>query len=68
MLFFVHKREPKIVRFKNVMALRIRKCLTFVIAQISSKIFGEKILKPLSFRKDKSSPSMNEQIQILQHR
>ena len=34
--------------------------------QISSKIFGEIMLKPLQFRKDSSSPGMTEQIQILQ--
>ena len=52
MQVFVHKREPKIFRFKDVMALRIRKCLTLVIPEMSSTFFGEKFLKPLSFRKD----------------
>ena len=33
--------------FKTVATLRIRKCLTFVIGQISSKIFGKIILEPL---------------------
>ena len=45
-LFFVEKRKPKIFGFKNVMERGIRKCLTFVIRQISSKIFGKIILKP----------------------
>ena len=45
--FFVEKREPKIFGFRNVMALRIRKCVPFVIRQISSKIFGKITLKPL---------------------
>ena len=34
--------------FKNVMERGIRKCLTFVIRQISSKIFGKIILKPFA--------------------
>ena len=46
-LFSVEKREPKIIGLKNVVMLKIRKCLTFVIGQISSKIFGKIILKPL---------------------
>ena len=45
-LFFVEKRKPKIFGFKNVMERGIRKCLTFVIRQISSKIFGKIIVKP----------------------
>ena len=44
----------------------IRKCLTFIMRQISSKMFGEIKLKPLQFRKDSNSPRMTEQIQILQ--
>ena len=35
-LFFVEKRKPKIFGFKNVMERGIRKCLNFVIRQISS--------------------------------
>ena len=50
------------------MERRIRKCLTFVIPQISSKIFGKIILKPLQFREDSSSPRITKQMQILQHR
>ena len=46
----------------------IRKCPTYVIRQITSKIFGKIILKPLLFRKVSSSPRMTEQIQILQRR
>ena len=45
-LFFVEKRKPKILGFKNVMERGISKCLTFVIRQILSKIFGKIILKP----------------------
>ena len=45
-LFFVEKRKPKIFGFKNVMERAISKCLTFVIRQILSKIFGRIILKP----------------------
>ena len=68
-LFFVEKWKPKIFRFKNVMERRIRpKCLTFVIPQISPKIFGKIILKPLQFREDSSSARITEQMQILQHR
>ena len=40
----------------------IRKCLTFVIRQISSNIVG------IEFRKYSSSPRVTEQIQILQRR
>ena len=65
-LYFVEKRKPKIFRFKNVIERGRRKCLTFVIRQISSKNFRENILKPLLFRKDLSSPRMTEQIQIFQ--
>ena len=35
-LFFVEKRKPKIFGFKNGIGRRIRKCLNFVIRQISS--------------------------------
>ena len=45
-LFFVEKRKPKIFGFKNLMERAISKCLTFVIRQILSKIFGKIILKP----------------------
>ena len=37
-LFFVEKKEPKLFSFKNVVARGIRKFLTFVIRQVSSKI------------------------------
>ena len=40
-VFFVEKTEPEIVGFKNVIERGIRKCLTFVIPQISSKILGK---------------------------
>ena len=46
-LFFVEKRESKIFGTKNVMERGMIKCLTFVIRQISSKIFGKITLEPL---------------------
>ena len=65
---FRRKEEPKIFGFKNLMERGIRKCLTSVIRQISSKMFGKIIIKPLKFSKDWSSPWVAEQIQILQRR
>ena len=65
---FCRKEEPKIFGFKNLMERGIRKCLTSVIRQISSKMFGKIIIKPLKFSKDWSSPWVAEQIQILQRR
>ena len=44
---FRRKEEPKIFGFKNLMERGIRKCLTSVIRQISSKMFGKIIIKPL---------------------
>ena len=49
---FRRKEEPKIFGFKNLMERGIRKCLTSVIRQISSKMFGKIIIKPLQFPKD----------------
>ena len=51
-----------------MMEREIRKCLTFIMSQISSKIFGEIMPKSLQFQKDSSSPRMTEKIQILQRR
>ena len=45
------------------MERRIRKCLTFVIPQIWSKIFQENNTQAL----DSSSARITEQMQILQH-
>ena len=48
-LFSVEKRKPKIFGLKNAMEreiLEIRKCLSLVILEIASKIFGKIILKP----------------------
>ena len=45
--FSQSERKAKIFGFKNAMEREIRKCLTFVIRQIASKIFGKIILKPL---------------------
>ena len=39
--------------------------LSYVIRQITSKISGKIMHKPLLFRKDSSSPRMTKQIQIL---
>ena len=52
----VEKRKPKIFGFKDVMERGIRKCLTFVIPQISSKIFGKIMYydsRPCYFEKTK---------------
>ena len=38
-MFFVEERKPNIFGFKNAMERGIKKCLTFVIRQIASKIF-----------------------------
>ena len=54
-LFFVEKRKPTISGFKNVLEWGIRKCLTFVIRRISSKIFGKIILKLCNFEKTQVS-------------
>ena len=52
--FFVEKRKPKIFGLKNAMEreiLEIRKCLSLVILEIASKIFGKIIVSPYNFEK-----------------
>ena len=41
-MFFVEERKPNIFGFKNAMERGIKKCLTFVIRQIASKILSGK--------------------------
>ena len=54
-LFFVEKRDPKIFGLKTAMDREMRKCLTFVIRQITSKENNTEalvILKRLKFPQD----------------
>ena len=58
-LIFQKKRKPKIFGLKNWMERGIRKCLTFVIRQIASKIFGKKNTQALKISKRLKFPSVD---------
>ena len=66
-LVFVEKREYKMFGTKNVMERGMIKCLTFVIRQISSKIFGKITSKgKVQLGNPKSDPTVAYESFLLQ--